>query len=622
MVRKMYGQYTCPSAKMVYGLPTSWDPVVATIFNKNFISKAAWSPCSRLIAVAKYGAVDICDAATLNPLSTFKFPPDTKIQAFCFSPDGQFLAQFNGGTFVTWDLQTGASVSITFPEGLDVRHPNFSSTYSVDGKMIAVIYEDRPGNTFIGTHNLSTAHTHLYNISERYITPPIWTHGEFLRFATLEPGNITIWEVDFNLTNRPKAVKSFIIPIEITGGVSFRWALFLPMLCRLGIVLETQLLIWEPQGSKCLLDVRIHTPKEMSFSSNGHFFAYLLGNEEEVHVWREAPAGYILHQKLIFSTSGLFTSPLLSPNGELIIIPLPPTIHLWHTKDPILSSSPTSATGLYEHILRFCPNKALVALAQSQQETVTILDPQSGDLQLAIDTSMRIEDLGINGNTIVVISKEKIVTVNLASEGVRATISSSIQLNPFPLSDGQHFHTLLLSPDLSCVSALWYSNIRSQAGLGIYDVSNGNYLAVARSKLGMLKSLSTSHEFKVTNICEIKTAGCTGLFFTPDSHEIYCISNQQSSTVERWKFVSGGESEPPWLQDLGIIECPQGVMPWQSSCGYTVTDDGWILSSIQKRLLWLPPRWRSYDQSRIWSGEFLGLKHQQLSEPVIFQFLE
>ena len=625
MVCQMYSQYACPSAKIVYGLPTSWDPVVATIYDPKFTPKVAWSPCSRFIAVAKSGAVNICDAATLNSLSTFKSPSYIKLQALTFSPDGNFLAQFNDGAFVTWDLQTGASVGITFPEGLDMKHTNFPCTYSMDGRMIAVVYYDRSGNTFIGTHNLSTTHTHLYSVSEGDIIPPIWTNGEVLQFATLEPGDITIWEVDFTLANKPRVVKSFVVPIKITGEKGFKQALFLPGICRLGIVHEAQLFVWDTQGSKFLLNIRVYHPKEMTFSSNGHFFACTLGNEEEVHVWREAPAGYTLHQKLVFSVDHPSTSPLLSPDGGLIIIPLPPTIHLWHTKDPIFPSHPTVNTMLYRFTLGFSPNKTLAAFARQYRDAVIVLDLRSGDPQLVIDTGMEIEHLGLDENTIVVVDKKKIVSWALAIESARANVSDNIQTTTFdlsPLSNGQGFITLFLSPDLSLVVISWHSYIGILASMGIYDVSNGRCLAVARPNLGMLKSSSTSHQLRVTNTSKIEMAECAGPFFTPDGHEICCVTHQQNSPVYRWQIVDESESGTTRLQPLGMAGCPSVILPWQSSFGYTVTDDGWILSSTQKRLLWLPPRWRSYDQYRIWSGEFLGLRHPQLAEPVIIQFLE
>ena len=73
---------------------------------------------------------------------------------------------------------------------------------------------------------------------------------------------------------------------------------------------------------------------------------------------------------------------------------------------------------------------------------------------------------------------------------------------------------------------------------------------------------------------------------------------------------------------MGTTACPPGVPPWESSRGYRVTDDGWILSPTQKRLLWLPYRWRSTEDQRRWGGRFLGLLLHELPEVVILEFLD
>ena len=66
MVHKIYNQYMSPLARVVYGLQTSWEPVVATVYHKQGSSKLAWSPCNRFIAISKQEVVEILDAVTLN----------------------------------------------------------------------------------------------------------------------------------------------------------------------------------------------------------------------------------------------------------------------------------------------------------------------------------------------------------------------------------------------------------------------------------------------------------------------------------------------------------------------------------------------------------------------------
>lgn len=89
--------------------------------------------------------------------------------------------------------------------------------------------------------------------------------------------------------------------------------------------------------------------------------------------------------------------------------------------------------------------------------------------------------------------------------------------------------------------------------------------------------------------------------------------------MDGWKIIKDNESG---ITKLGRNLHSPVVPPWDSSKGYKVTDDGWILSPTQKPLLWLPHHWRSHGMSRTWSSQFLGLLHGELLEIVIFEFFE
>ena len=110
---------------------------------------------------------------------------------------------------------------------------------------------------------------------------------------------------------------------------------------------------------------------------------------------------------------------------------------------------------------------------------------------------------------------------------------------------------------------------------------------------------------------------------TRGGHQLWDVNGP---AVKGWKIVLDGEPYcaryPPGLELLTPTKCPSDVFPWQSTRGYTVTDDGWVLSRAQKRLLWLPHDWRFQERSRMWSGRFLGLLHGRLPEVVILEFLD
>ena len=92
-----------------------------------------------------------------------------------------------------------------------------------------------------------------------------------------------------------------------------------------------------------------------------------------------------------------------------------------------------------------------------------------------------------------------------------------------------------------------------------------------------------------------------------------------------WKIVKDSK--------LGLVELesPKNIAcePWQSSLGYEVMHDGWVLSPTKERLLWLPHQWRSAGgygslakHGKRWSGQFLGLGHCEIPEVVILKFLK
>ena len=110
-------------------------------------------------------------------------------------------------------------------------------------------------------------------------------------------------------------------------------------------------------------------------------------------------------------------------------------------------------------------------------------------------------------------------------------------------------------------------------------------------------------------------------YFTPDGREIWGVSKIYSH-MRGWQVIENSESVATNLLPLSPNKSPSVALSWQSSRGYEVTDDGWILNSTRKRLLWLPHRWRSDETLRTWNGQFLGLRHAELQEVVILEFFE
>ena len=149
-----------------------------------------------------------------------------------------------------------------------------------------------------------------------------------------------------------------------------------------------------------------------------------------------------------------------------------------------------------------------------------------------------------------------------------------------------------VSPDLSRIVTSGYIPGPSSTVLEIYDVSTGRCLA----RTEIRRSIQP--------------------YFAPDGREIWDDGQQG------WGIIEDSESGVTELRPLGVNARPPGTLPWRSSRGYEVTDDGWILSPAQRRLLWLPHRWRSGKEYTTWSGQFLGLSHRELPEVVILEFFD
>ncbi|KAF9644130.1 hypothetical protein BDM02DRAFT_3272647 [Thelephora ganbajun] len=604
IVRGLYEPHARPLTRIAHGLQNSWESSIAAAGFPSQIETAVWSPCSRFIAISWGGwptTIEILDGATLGRITTLDYPLDELrwTRQLAFSQNGRLLTWYGGypKRLISWDFQTGGLVSaiaLEQPEG----YP--SVTYSACGTMFAVLIRNDPTFT-VSIYNVLVG-TRIYSRStEGRPLEEIWTRGECLRFATIDSGSITTWEVAFASPHVPTPVESLPIPSDFHPSGSFR---FHPTSSRLAFGGSGSIAVWDVQDSKFLLestDINYHAVVLMSFSSDGRFLA--CGMEDlGVDLWKESPTGYTLHRKLIPDT-GVLNNVLVSPNGGSIVTLGGPVVQLWHTTDTITSlSDPSTLTFQREgntFIIGFSPGEALAAVTRIEDETVVALDLKSGIARLTIDTGMKVYNMGVAGSSIVVVGEGKIVTWNLPAENrvlnPRANVNDSVLTTTF--NHPPFFHsvsglTTSVSPGLHHVAMVkWCSS--SPSYLHLYDVPTGQCLA------------------------SVETKSCTPPWFTLDGCEVWCTP--LDGKADGWKIIEDSESDITKLEHLESSIHPSSGFHWQSSCGYKVTNDGWVLSPSGKRLLWLPPSWRPH---RMWSGRFLALLDYALPEPVILELEE
>ena len=622
VVRKLYESYAQPFARVVCGLPASWDLNTATTKYLHKIEQAVWSPCGRFIAVAFQNTTLILDSVTLQKLQTLKFERQLVgniTQALCFSPDCLVLTRFGHHNdqsewqpfVVNWDLQTGGVISVIERPPEDHDPGKAYITYSTNGKTVGVLYQRSDTTatlTTISIYNVSsgiythdvyhhaTENTHwptLIQPESEYPWCGIWTYGEFLRFTTVTPTGASIWEVEFVPGATLTEVGSLPFPDDMKPAVLAAESehvnvQFHPALHRLFLFRSWGLgglLVWDAREFKTLLHcTNIEFTPQMTFSSDGRLFACPTF-KKEVYLWKESSTGYVLHG--MFTPSDQHIPPLLSPNGELLFTHDGSITRLWHTNSFTAAPSTTllPSQRIENFVLDFLLDRSLAVVARQGDDTVAILDLKPGVPRWTIDAGMRIRGLRVIGETIAVIGEERVTGWDFPGgtifPGNRMGVKDSIFMIPFRRKDAV---AASISFDLGYIAF-----INRRKSLEVYNTSAGTN--------------TFFHRFG------------SALWFLPDSHDIGLLPNENRAEVQIITTQDTVLKKMP----LGDIEYGQWGCPYGSSRGYKFTNNGWIISPSGQRLLMLPPHWQADLEGRVWSGQFLALLHGTLSEVVILE---
>ena len=584
IVQALYGSQVNLLVTVIHGVPTLWDPSIASARFPKKICGTGWSPCSRFFAVAWEDSpkVVILDPVTLKQLYTmYSQDKGYTWKLVVFSLDSHLLAGYSDRSdcIVIWDLQTGGVIC-----NISIKRTVRCSamTFSECGTMLGGIFD----HSSIMAYNIISGKQISYIPVQHPVINTIWTHGEYLQFATVASGSIIIWQIKFTSIHQPTKVGSLPTPANFS---SYHLVL-LPTLSRIAFVERGRLLVWDAHHQKVLLDsTDAKDPHTVFFSSDGSFLVCATAGGG-TYLWKQFPDGYLSHQKLVHGSS--HSIPLVSPNGESVISYSGVMVQLWHITNSSTSFPNPSAQGPHHYedcVTDISPNRLLVAVARRLSHNVAIFAIKSGTPKLVIDADSKIFGLKIMEDKLITIGDGKIVTWNLLTKD-NVLNAQYVQTATFQCpGDLDRLHASV-SPNLNYLAI--GNRVQAEEDLYIYNVCNGKKLAVAISN-GQIPG------------------------FTPDGCRVWCFGH---SMATEWAIVEQDGCDAIKLEHVKNTMQPQGGFPWHSSCGYQITDNGKVLSSSGKQLLWLPHHWQPDDELQMkWCGEILVVWNWSLPEPIILK---
>ena len=429
-----------------------------------------------------------------------------------------------------------------------------------------------------------------------------WVHGDTLQFAVSlkADGRHVLHIKELHPTSTPPLHTISSFPITPCDGGFF----FSPVSFHASFATETEIVILDIQNSKLLLQTQlveatVWWPIPVQFSPNGCFFACGTSGDQ-ICIWQNTPTGYLpwSNHRLRLPFIHLCFSPTAAQIACCYDV-----IQVLH---PGNNSGPPPPTVVHQqhphqrHLVAYSTDGVHIAMARLGGSVTTVLDHDLGIPQQFINPDMETQDIKIVNNTLFVVDKHKLVCWDLEAGGTsdpahdakRVVINDTLDIYP----DAKH---LTLSQNCSQIAftrgqTVFLCNLKAPGPLTKY---------ISAYKVVGLQFSPDQHKLWL----------CTQKKTLKDGHNIYLVSKW----LVELQILEGGD-----FKDVTTFQNEQLWWSCLSSHGHMVLyRSEWVVDSVGKKLLWLPPGWRTEEEGDMrWNSNFLALLNGRHPEPIIIQF--
>ena len=433
-------------------------------------------------------------------------------------------------------------------------------------------------------------------LPEKYCLGAQWAHEESLQFVISSETDgqlaINIQELQSALNPLCLTVKSFLVPL-FDGEFSFS-----PTSFHASLVTQEQIVVLDVQQSNIIFQTMATQPlydPPGQFSHDGSLFACKT-LDNNICIWKNTPTGYVawntLQPRLPFDKFSF------SPTATSILTCGPAGVQLLHPQSSASSPPPNESKLHYQsrkHLVACSADGAYIVIAQKKGNVVTILDSLLGTPVQSIHAGVEIQAIGIIDVTIFVAGGDKLVSWNIGA-GEKASVSGSHDISA-------------LNPWIEGASRFILSNDRSQVAFAI-----GNSTTIILYDI-------TAQALTEQGVHDITP----DIQFSQDGHWLYVCSCEQDLMFADFFTIFLTKLEMRGGCSVSVTEeCLENRESWDRffppSHRYQVIKSGWVMDSNGCKYLWLPPNWRTKDQSDVGlDGRFLALVGSHHQKPIIIE---